>query len=1028
MTTQVKKQQKSIREQLSELLNFRQIRDSFQQLGLTIGKDKTNSDENIKIKGGLDADELYLSEINRLIPGDVTHQAAVFVYDTSKDSDGGAWRKRVSHTSWATEPLDQSDRGNRRDFPAIAVIVAEPKRLVIYDADHEDLRMWMSFDAVTAGDNILAFGYDTQELTAVYMLNGVLCVGQRRPDNLTDQGIWRINFISDQTDMILGAGAGDKHLSIYNGGINSRNSGAGYIQLDNSIELISNITWVRDIHMCVLPDAPIDPATKLPVPTVAIASGVANSNQGWVGNVQGAVDVLRHDGTSVTLWNTGGYKDLVKLFPSGGIMAIGGGGIAYRTWGFKTIPSSDSNGGDFTVGANTDGSNNNTIIRPGNSGNAYIHTGGFTNDKNNNVMSFYELTPQPDSGTTGQRAYMYGYPAVHNIAYDDNFENFGLSRHNMIGQHFNTGWMTGPSEKRIATCCDCTPGTIGVDEDTNLITNGNFSDDLDGWKLRNGEITAFSVADNKLTLTGTTPGGYDQLEQTIKTTPGNMYELSLDVAYLNNYPFIGLKNVNDEWIQNVQLHTTNGYTAGLIERFSYSFVATTQETTLIIGGNSANGDGATFENIKITETNNFVKNGRSFWTGNTANDVHEWHVKNTGTLTRETDGRMRIDSTSYATAYTYLDGLIAGEQYHIRAQFNGGTDYTDFDVRLHDGPAGIDSGNNATKGKTTGSVTGEMNFSFRATSSQMILSVIPGRGSIVSGTSWVHLVVCRRAINDYGLIKTDSKTNGFEIQGRVEKQRINPNGDLCMITGYDNNANLLVNRFPHFDWSNDWTITGWCPTGFGKLSIETADNQNPTYNATVFMIHIYNNMRAIRSRNSGTPSGYYQGSNFFAAAYSRADGCIRVYNHTGQVVTVIDDNGYPFNSTDQARIWIGKSTYNGQIQTLESGNYSMCLLKIVQRELSGEQIRDTHDREYKLIHADAPVSLSDARTYSSAQLALDEHTGELLVKTPDSIDTFVDSVRVESKPGAAGSGTRNTSDEPYVNQAFDVANGVIVRT
>ena len=49
----------------------------------------------------------------------------VFVYDTSKDSDGGAWRKRTSHTSWYNETLGTATRGSRKEFPAVAVIVAE---------------------------------------------------------------------------------------------------------------------------------------------------------------------------------------------------------------------------------------------------------------------------------------------------------------------------------------------------------------------------------------------------------------------------------------------------------------------------------------------------------------------------------------------------------------------------------------------------------------------------------------------------------------------------------------------------------------------------------------------------------------------------------------------------------------------------------------------------------------------------------------------------------------------------------------
>ena len=38
-----------------------------------------------------------LSEINSIMPATAK---AVFIYDTSKDSDGGAWRKRTQNTTW----------------------------------------------------------------------------------------------------------------------------------------------------------------------------------------------------------------------------------------------------------------------------------------------------------------------------------------------------------------------------------------------------------------------------------------------------------------------------------------------------------------------------------------------------------------------------------------------------------------------------------------------------------------------------------------------------------------------------------------------------------------------------------------------------------------------------------------------------------------------------------------------------------------------------------------------------------------
>jgi hypothetical protein len=38
----------------------------------------------------------------------------VFIYDTRKDSDGGAWRKRTQHTSWYNETLNTATRGARK--------------------------------------------------------------------------------------------------------------------------------------------------------------------------------------------------------------------------------------------------------------------------------------------------------------------------------------------------------------------------------------------------------------------------------------------------------------------------------------------------------------------------------------------------------------------------------------------------------------------------------------------------------------------------------------------------------------------------------------------------------------------------------------------------------------------------------------------------------------------------------------------------------------------------------------------------
>jgi hypothetical protein len=92
----------------------------------------------------------------------------VFIYDTSKDSDGGAWRHRCAGTSWFNEPLNTATRGARRDFPAVAVIVAEVDKVTIYDGDDPALPMWrvwsftgMTIRAVDARDNKIVIATST---------------------------------------------------------------------------------------------------------------------------------------------------------------------------------------------------------------------------------------------------------------------------------------------------------------------------------------------------------------------------------------------------------------------------------------------------------------------------------------------------------------------------------------------------------------------------------------------------------------------------------------------------------------------------------------------------------------------------------------------------------------------------------------------------------------------------------------------------------------------------------------------------
>ena len=204
----------------------------------------------------------------------------VFVYDTSRDSDGGAWRKRTQHTSWYNETLNTATRGSRREFPAVAVIVAESDTVTIYDGDDPDLPMWMVFNS---NARYLPGSF---AVSSVFAVNGeVFCGG-----NSTFDGLCGIRFLSDSGQNYRAA----SNDIVIDGGISGRNDSVSIVTKASG-SIINEI--VNDVAMTVLPDAPIDAATGLPVPTIAVAT-------------DGGVSVIKDDGTVVDSASTAAYGSI----------------------------------------------------------------------------------------------------------------------------------------------------------------------------------------------------------------------------------------------------------------------------------------------------------------------------------------------------------------------------------------------------------------------------------------------------------------------------------------------------------------------------------------------------------------------------------------------------------------------------------------------------------------------------------------------------------------------------------------------
>ena len=127
-----------------------------------------------------------------------------------------------------------------------------------------------------AACNMLSKGGSSSEsdITSVAFLNAKLVVGLKDVNGSVGEGLAEVNFISDFGRIYREVGSGFTG-AIYNLPISGRNSNSAYSGDYNSLGIVAQT--VNDVAMTVLPNAPVDSATGLPVPTIAVAtdSGVS---------------------------------------------------------------------------------------------------------------------------------------------------------------------------------------------------------------------------------------------------------------------------------------------------------------------------------------------------------------------------------------------------------------------------------------------------------------------------------------------------------------------------------------------------------------------------------------------------------------------------------------------------------------------------------------------------------------------------------------------------------------------------------
>ena len=455
----------------------------------------------------------------------------IFIYDTKNDSDGGAWRFRTHGTSWFNEPLNTATRGSRREFPSVAIIVAEWGAITILDGDDPELPMWMVFyRAGTWGGSL--------ELSTFNLLGdgGVVMKGAAFNSGLlavaSSSGVREICFISDSAKY---RSETSNTLGTYRGGIAERSNGKSF-STSTSIQPIVNKT-VNSVATTVLPDAPIDHATGLPVVTIVV------DTDGGVSIINGAAGA----GTVVNSASTG---------TKGACAIYNGTQLIYSEKVDDIVNVVDIS----------------TITASGWTQRLRISDGGGSPD----LLTADGLPLGINKRVVGMRDSFVMAGNMLTLVHD-NPSDSAKSLSAAITSKYNTGWQVGDN-KLTAMCSTDTSDLVAS---VNLIGDGTFDIGVSEWRTLTSASSNISHDSGKLRLQKTASGWatFAQVSSS-NLVVGQTYTVSLDVDATNS--------TDSGAITEVGIFSANTSTYPISvspassETVSYSFVAKTIDDVILI--------------------------------------------------------------------------------------------------------------------------------------------------------------------------------------------------------------------------------------------------------------------------------------------------------------------------------------------------------------------------------------------------------------------------------------------------------------
>ena len=492
--------------------------------------------------------EIDLEKIKARTSDTAVAPFGIFVYDTSKDSDAGAWRKTTQSTSWYNEGASEF-RGNRKEFPSIAVIVVESAKVTIYDGDDSNLPMWMVFvnaGAIGSASNMLTVGASGGNPTnsCVHALNGEMVVGTDRPEGASE-GLFRINFISERAICYRTEGSGytstrwasnikDRN-SVTNHSYQNASNALGYLKEIPNRDDIQDLRdqRVQDVSMVVEKNAPLDEISGLPIPTVGAATTTAvNIILPYVGDRTTGPITIKLMPEDIVSYDPMKAMETIDFDEDGKcIWTTRQTNTAFRNIVVTARPA--SNFADIAANYSQLGGNTFSMQWTGNIQRHITNNASITNNRgyggSAGIGNWKTYNPSPSQ--------IYPTFAGENILITHNgnansaplilIDKKSLFEHESplyahITKDYNTGWM--PPETRSVLLADTDDTDLTA---TELITNGTSATiSTSDWSTSNATVSIVNVAGRNYLKILNTGNSQAYAYQGFSTTVGKSYVIS----------------------------------------------------------------------------------------------------------------------------------------------------------------------------------------------------------------------------------------------------------------------------------------------------------------------------------------------------------------------------------------------------------------------------------------------------------------------------------------------------------------------